>query len=86
MEDALYILKQLESPKSGLYVETEKYFLDFHIDEEKSLCVEIDGINNNFWAYSDIDLTKAEFILTIVSKEEFIPTTDRIWDAYSDFD
>lgn len=87
MEDALYILKRLESPKSSLYVETEKYFLDFHIDEEKLLCVEIDEINNNFWVYSDIDLTKAEAILTIVSKGEdfnkFIPATDRIWGAYS---
>jgi len=87
MEDALHILGRLESPKSGLYVETEKYFLDFHIAEEKLLCVEIDGINNNFWAYSDVDLTKAEAILTIISKgeefNEFIPTTDRIWGAYS---
>ncbi len=50
------------------------------------LCIEIDGINN-FWAYSDIDLMKAEAILKIASKDEdfneFVLTTNEIWGAYS---
>jgi hypothetical protein len=86
MKDALYILRRLEIPESGLYVETKKYFLDFHIAGTKTLCVEIDGINN-FWAYSDIDLTKAEAILKIAFKDEdfneFVPMINEIWGAYS---
>lgn len=87
VEDALYILKRIENSESGLYVETERYFLDFHIAEERLLCVEIDKVNNNFWAYSDIDLEKAEAILRIASESkefnEFVPTTNELWGAYS---
>ena len=90
MEDALHILRRIEISESGLYVETEKYFLDFHIAEKNLLCVEIDGRDKIFWAYSEIDLMKAEAILIFASNgeefSEFVPMTNEIWGAYAGLD
>lgn len=83
-EEAIALLGKLKTHRSSLYVETEIYGLDFYIDPDGSLGVEI--MAADFWAISEIDLTVgAEIIKHALTGQAFmdvIPTTGREWDAY----
>jgi len=86
-EDALYLLKELKNHRDNLWVDAPSAVLDFYIEDDGSLWVEIYGLTNSLWAISEIDLSISEEILSIAYEGEAfgeqIPTTDRTWDAYS---
>jgi hypothetical protein len=85
-EDALYLLKELKNQRSSLWVDAPACSLNFYIESDGSLWVEIYG-NNGLWVVSEIDLATGIEILRIAfDGGEFgdqIPTTNRTWDAYS---
>ena len=85
-EDALYLLKELKNHRSSLWVDVPACGLNFYIESDGSLWVEIYG-NNGLWAVSEIDLVVGTEILRIAFDGgefgEHIPTTSREWDAYS---
>ena len=85
-DDALYLLKELKNHRSSLWVDAPTYSLNFYIESDDSLWIEIDG-NNGLWAVSEIDLAIGTEILRIALDGgefgEHIPTTNRTWDAYS---
>jgi hypothetical protein len=85
-DETLYLLKELENHRSRLWVNAPACSLDFYIESDGSLWVEIYG-DNGLWAVSEIDLVIGTQILRIACDGgefgEYIPTTDRIWDAYS---
>lgn len=84
--DALHLLKELKNHRSDLVINAPFAWLDFYIEEDNSLWVEIGG-HNGLWAVSEIDLGIGEEILRIAYQGgdfgEQIPTTNRTWDAYS---
>ena len=86
-EDALYLLKELKNHRDNLWVDAPSAVLDFYIEDDGSLWVEIYGLTNSLWAISEIDLSIGEKILSIAYEGEAfgeqMPTTDRTWDAYS---
>ncbi len=85
--DAYSHLKTLKTPGSNFWIHTESTVLNFWIELDKSLWVEIVSSKNNFWALSKIDYTIAEEMLRMVDKNqgfgEFKPTTNKNWDGYS---
>ena len=85
-DEALYLLKELKNHRSSLWVDAPACSLNFYIESEGSLWVEIYG-NNGLWAVSEIDLAIGTEILRIAFDGgefgEHIPTTNRVWDAYS---
>lgn len=86
LEDALYLLKKLKNHRSNLWIDAPSAGLNFYIEENGSLWIEIYG-NNGLWAVSEIDLPIGEEILKIAYQGgefgEQIPKTNRVWDAYS---
>jgi hypothetical protein len=85
-DDALFLLKELKNHRSSLSVEALACSLNFYIEIDGSLWVEIYG-NNGLWAASEIDLAIGTEILRIAFDGgefgEYVPTTNRVWDAYS---
>ena len=85
-DEALYLLRELKNHRSSLRVDAPASSLDFYIESDGSLWVEIYG-DDGLWAVSEIDLEiGAEFLRIAFDGGEFgehIPTTGRIWDAYS---
>ncbi len=88
VEETLYLIQELKSDRSRVFVTGPTSALNFHFDRE-SLWVEIDDVTG-LWAVSEIDLELAAAILRIAAEGtgfgEHIPTTDREWDAYSGLD
>ena len=89
-EDAQYLFNELLSSsnsKNRLWVESTSCGLDFYLDEESNLRVEICFSRNELWAISEIYLTVGKEMLKIAYEEkdfeEIMPTTDRNWDTYS---
>lgn len=84
-DDTLYLLRELRD-RNNLWIDTPECTLNFSIDGEANLWVDIDG-KNNFWAASEITLDAAVEILRIAIAggpfDEHIPTTDQEWGAYS---
>ena len=84
-EDIIYLLKNLKNYRSRLWIQTDYALIDFHIEEDNSLSVEIDY--DNFWAVGEINLEIAEIILKQACDgkkfDNLIPTTDKEWGAYS---
>jgi hypothetical protein len=90
LEDIFYLLKELiksSNSKNRLWVESSSCALDFSLDEEMNLWVEICSSSNSLWTVSEIDLTIGEEILKIAQAEkdfsEIMPTTNINWDAYT---
>lgn len=85
-DETLYLLKELRNHRSRLSVEGPRSFLNFYIESDGSLRVEIDG-DNGLWADSEVEVGAAiEILRMAVAGQEFgklIPTTNREWDAYS---
>ena len=85
-EDVLYLLKELRNHRSSLWIDAPACSLDFYIEGDGSLWVEIYG-NNGLWAVSEIAPAVGVEILRIAFDGgefgEMIPTTERTWDAYS---
>jgi hypothetical protein len=85
-DEALYLLEELKNHRSSLWVDAPACSLNFYIESDDSLWVEIYG-NNGLWAVSEIDLGVGSEILRIAfdggNFGEYIPTTNREWDAYS---
>jgi|SRR5947209_1846512 len=83
-ESAVYLLNQLRSDDSNLWVETPTNSLDFYIGEN-SLWVEIYG--RGFWSVAEIDMATGAEILKVVyeggSFGELIPGTNREWYSYA---
>ena len=82
------LLEQLLLPGSSLAVDaSETCLLDFYVESDNSLWVEIADTKRRFWAASEIDLVAGKEILKIAAGGgEFgnsIPKHDREWDAYS---
>ncbi len=86
VEDVLYLLKKLKNNRSHLWIETTSASLDFTIEEDNSLSVEIYDYEE-FWGVAEIDLEIGEEILRQACEGEkfgnLIPKTDREWGAYS---
>ena len=85
-DQALFLLKGLKNHRSRLSVEAPACNLNFYVESNGSLRVEIYG-NNGLWADSEVDIGGASEIFRMASEgAEFgasIPGTDRQWDAYS---
>jgi hypothetical protein len=85
-DDALVLLKELKNHRSSLSVDAPACSLNFYIEIDGSLWVEIYG-NNGLWAVSEINLAIGTEILRIAFDGgefgEHVPTTSRTWDAYS---
>ena len=85
LEDIKYLLKNLKNYRSNLIIQTAYALIDFHIEENNSLSVEIDY--DEFWAVGEINLEIAEIILKQACEgrkfNNLIPTTDKEWGAYS---
>ncbi|MFN2511176.1 MAG: hypothetical protein ABR568_06995 [Pyrinomonadaceae bacterium] len=88
-EEAFYLLKELKNHRSSLRVDAAACSLNFYIEGDGSLRVEIYG-NNGLWADSEVDITVATEIFRIAFEGgEFgaiMPVTNREWDAYSGID
>ena len=86
-DDTLYLLTNLKNHRSKLLVTVPEVHLNFYIESDGSLRVEIDDYKTGLWADSEVDLRVATEILRMAfageSFRETIPTTDREWDAYS---
>ena len=87
-DDALYLLKNLKNHRSNILIDAASASLDFYIEFDNTLWVEIYGYDNSVsWAVSEIDVEIGEEILKMAfDGREFgnsIPTTEREWDAYA---
>ena len=85
-EDAAYLLRELRNHRSSLWVNALTCSLNFYIESDKSLRVEIYG-DNGLWADSEVEMPIDIEILKQAYEggefREFIPTTNKEWDAYS---
>ena len=84
--DTLYLLRELRNDRSSLSVTAPKCHLNFYVESDGSLRVEIDGVNG-LWADPGVEVEVAVKILRMAFADQefgkFIPTTNREWDAYS---
>jgi hypothetical protein len=88
--EASRLLENLLLPQSCLYVEaSDSYSLDFYVESDNSLWVEITNVSYRFWAISEIDLAAGKEIIRIASENgvfsNFIPEMNREWDTYSSY-
>jgi hypothetical protein len=87
-DDVLFLLKNLKNHRSHVWIDTPSASLDFYIEFDNTLWVELYGNNNSVsWAVSEIDFNIGEEILKMAFAGcDFgnkIPNTGREWDAYS---
>jgi hypothetical protein len=86
LKDAVFLVRELRNHRSGLSVEGIKSSVEFYIESDDSLRVEIYG-DDGFWSDTEVDSEIASEILRMVDTGEsfgnFIPTTEREWDAYA---
>ena len=85
-DSTLYLLRELRNHRSRLSVQASRNSVDFYIESDGSLRVEIYD-DNGLWADSEVEVGVAVEILRMAFAGEefgkFIPTTNREWDAYS---
>jgi hypothetical protein len=85
-DDTLYLLRELRNHRSRLSVQASRNSVDFYIESDGSLRVEIYD-DNGLWADSEVEVGVAVEILRMAFAGaefgKFIPTTNREWDAYS---
>lgn len=90
LEDTQNLLEEFvknSKPENYLWIESSFCDLDFSLDKNNNLWVEVFSSRNGLWAISEIDLTIGKEMLKIAyaekDLEEIIPTTNRNWDAYT---
>ena len=83
-DEAFALLGRLASPQDIIYLEAGTGSIDFWKHEGR-LWVEI--YSNQLWATSEVDAHEAKRIIEMLDCDEtfgnYIPVTDREWDAYA---
>jgi hypothetical protein len=92
-EEANHLLKEWiksSNTKNRLFVESSTCALDFYLENDESLWVEIYSSRNNLWAISEINLKIGEEMLKIAyaGKDfgEIMPATNKTWDVHTPLD
>ena len=86
-EGALSLLRRLHSSGSSIHFAPQNYRIDFRLDPDEPIEVEIMSIVDEFWAMSEVSDSQAESIIGVAYRGErfssVIPGTEQEWDAWS---
>lgn len=87
-DDTFYLLKKLKNHRSHIWIEAKTANLDFYIEFDDTLWVEIYGYENSvMWAISEINLEIGKEILKFAFEgkdfKDKIPSSKNHWDAYT---
>ena len=86
-DGAVSLLRRLRSSGSYLHFAAQDYRIDFRLDPDGPIEVEIMSIVDEFWATSQVSDSQAESIIGVAyGGERFssvIPGTEEEWDAWS---
>jgi hypothetical protein len=86
-EGALSLMRRLRSSGSHVHFVAPDYRIDFRLDPDEPIEVEIMSMVDEFWATSQVSDSQAESIIGVAyGGERFssvIPGTEDEWDAWS---
>lgn len=86
-DGAVSLLRRLRSSGSYIHFAAPDYRIDFRLDPDELIEVEIMSVVDEFWATSLVSDSQAESIIGVAYRGErfssVIPGTDQEWDAWS---
>lgn len=86
-EDAILLLRRLRPSRSRVLFRGATSTAEFHLEPGRVINLEISNLTA-FWAISEVSDSEAESIVRMLYRGEdfgeFIPGTEREWDAWGD--
>ncbi len=85
-QEALLLLERLRASRSRLLIDGPNRTAIFDLSTDGTINVEILSVTDDFWAISEVSAVEAQLIIKVIHAGgnfgEFIPETNRQWDAY----
>jgi hypothetical protein len=84
--EAILLLERLRASHSQLFIDGPNRTAIFDLSTDGTINVEILSVTDDFWAISGVSAVEAPAIIRVIQVggdfTEFIPETNRQWDAY----
>lgn len=85
-QETLLLLERLRTSRSRLLIDGPNRTAIFDLSTDGTVNVEILSVTDDFWAISKVSAVEAQLIIQVIHAggnfSEFIPETNRQWDAY----
>ena len=85
-QQAILLLERLRASRSRLSINGSNRTAIFDLSTDGTINVEILSVTDDFWAISGVSAVEAQSIIRVIQVggafTEFIPETNRQWDAY----
>lgn len=85
-QETLLLLERLRTSRSRLLIDGPNRTGIFDLSTDGTINVEILSVTDDFWAISEVSAIEAQLIIKVIHAggnfSEFIPETNRQWDAY----
>jgi hypothetical protein len=85
-QQAILLLERLRASRSRMFINGSNRTAIFDLSTDGTINVEILSLTDDFWAISGVSAVEAPSIIRVIQVggdfTEFIPETNRQWDAY----